>query len=252
MGKMLRFGVVFIVAWIIFVILSTISMVFTAIGGNWLEAILYSLLVGAIIGLILAAVAFLLTRFLKFSSWIFILVTILMGITGILTSVLFYYILDSIPRIPWEMIQPDPPVKPIEFVGNSSFLIWGGAIFIKTENGDLYSHECIDSEPCTWKKLDAIPDQPYNRCLKRRVPSYRTPKTPPGKVIDNYVLNYCGPDFSIQHNWLILEDGSIWHWSRYHAALEFFLYVLIGIIGGISGLLSSFVLLVIRKSKNIW
>jgi hypothetical protein len=252
---MLRFGKIFIAAWILFTAFAAISLKFLY-GGNWLAAILNGLFTGAVFGVILASVAFLLTRYLKFSRGVFILVLVLMSIAGITTSVLIYSILDSIPSTPWEMIHPTPPDKPVAFFGNSMFLIGGGAIYVKTDKSGLFSHECLYENPCEWKKLEAFPEQPeksgYGTCQEGFEPHYRTPKTPPGKVIDKYVVNYCGADYVIQHNWVLLEDGSIWHWSRYHAAVEFILYVLIGIVGGITGTLSSFVLLVNRKSKETW
>lgn len=248
---MARFGELFITPWLLSSALIAIMYV-----EHWQTALLYGLLSGVVFGVILASVSFLLTRFLKYSSWTFILVLVLMTIVGITTGVLIYSKLDSLPSTPWVMLQPPPPYKPVKLVGNPMNFRDGGSIIIMADNSEYYSYECRGKNSCKWKKLESIPVQPgnsgYGTCPIEFEPHYRTPKTPPGTVIDKYVLNRCGADVVLQDNWVVLEDGTIWHWSRFSSGIEILVYFLFGIVGGITGLLSSFVLLIDRNSKEAW
>jgi len=39
------------------------------------------------------------------------------------------------------------------------------------------------------------------------------PPPPPGEIIDTMEVHLCGADVTIQDNYVILSDGSIWRWS---------------------------------------
>lgn len=59
------------------------------------------------------------------------------------------------------------------------------------------------------------------------------------KIADSAQIDLCGPDYEIQVNLIILDDGSVWFWQKYDSVYMFdFILPLWLIIGFIAGFTS--------------
>jgi hypothetical protein len=151
---------------------------------------------------------------------------------------------------PWEKIEPCPE-KPVEITAYSNFSLSSEIIYVKTDTQSLYSYERAYQKPDIWKKIEAIPNESISAYYLEGVKRYKTPDTP-GKVIDNLDVLIQGPDYSLQVDYILIEDGTLWRWDRMTSALDITVFFVIGIVGAIASFLSSLTLLIKRANKNTW
>ena len=218
------------------------------------DTLLMSLLVGVcagvLFGVITGGIACILAALMGYSCLNFMVVTLAVGIVGLLAGMGIYVIgVGLVPSGRWEPIL-GPPEKPVEFVTNSPFTSWGGAIYVRTVNDSLYSYTCNSENPCIWKKETSVPDRfgpNHWTCGSNEETRYAPPPPrAPGAVKDSYEANMCGPDAINQSNLIILEDGTIWVWSKISGQESIYFLMLCGVVSPIIALVGAFALLIRR------
>lgn len=221
-------------------------------GGGWLSAILSSLTMGIIFGLVLASVAFVLTRYLYRLGCTSGIMVVILCLLGLVCSIAIYKVLDDLPRGEWDRLSV-PPEKPITFEDTKLFY-QSGNIHIRTNTGKVYAYQC-SQRACEWVQVDNLTitkERSPDECLEGMYkPQFRTPK-PPSRVIDSTIINMCGVDSRIQINFIITEDGNIWRWRRGYLALFLIVYIFIAPIGLLSGLVSTLGLFARKLGKSGW
>ncbi len=166
---------------------------------------------GIVSGLILGILAQLLFHSEKKSCFRHISTALLLTVAGFFLGIGSYIGLNKLPHGQWEQII-SPPEKPVRFLGQSAFNFWGGSIYIVSENGNIYSYTCDSENPCNWSKSETPPSEPKESslsCSAGDKGSHPTPLKLFKKVVDAYEVNICGPDYTNQINFIMLDDGTI-------------------------------------------
>jgi hypothetical protein len=223
-------------------------------GDSLLAIIIGTLLVCLIAGSIMGGIACLMTIHLK-TQWFFhLIIAVTMAIVGLLLGGGFLFAFERLPHGFWIPLKP-PPEKPIKFIGNSSFNIWGGSIYVEIDSGNIYSYTCDSENPCDWK----LETKPLNistgdeqLCSSGKIDKYTVLPILGAKVMDSCHIIVPGPDYSSELSFVILDDGSVLSLSRFTTATGLLFVIIIwlifGLIVGITGYLS----LAIRKDKTTW
>lgn len=213
--------------------------------------------ISLIYGLLLASLLMIVVRFISFSLARFVLVFVAAGILGlILTAVLFF--LDTLlPRGNWEPLET-PPEPLVRFVANTPIHFFGGEIYASTAEGTLYAYGC-DGNACTWDRREELPPPPdpssywSGTCAGGNTPSgFILKPLPPGRVIASHATRYCGPDYETDTFFILLQDGSVWSWSKFSSALG---YMVAFLAGGLAGPIAGFagaLALLIGRPKGSW
>jgi hypothetical protein len=251
---MSNFRRVWIVGGIIFGLGMIMLDILTYDQQNWLAAIFTGIITGILSGLCLGFVAHHLFRAIKI-SWVRHIVTaLLLTATGLLLGIGSFFILDRIPHGQWEQVTPPPPEKAVSFLEHSKFNFFGGTIYIESENGNIFSYKCPSENPCNWIKENSVPSEPednYDVCSPERQLSYIPPMLLFKKVADSARADVCGPDYDIQVNLIILNDGTVWMWEKYFSVymLVFILpvWLILSLIAGFA----SYLALLGQKNKVV-
>lgn len=121
-------------------------------------------------------------------------------------------------------------------------------VYVKTASGNIYA---CDASACTG--LTQIPqneswvDLIYNE-------GFILPLEPPGLVVAKLDVSLNDPEMSEDIYHIILDDGSIWKWSRVHISRgdipANFLTAIIGITGALLGLISG-ILVLFKRSRTV-
>ncbi len=218
---------------------------------NWFFAIFLGLITGILSGLCLRFIAHLLFRIIH-SPWVrHTIIALLLITTGILLGLGSFFIMDRIPRGQWIQVEPPPPERAEHFLDESNFNFFGGTIYIMSENGNIFSYKFSSESTPHWMKESSLPGEPedsYEDCPPGRQLKYIPPILLFKKVLDSVQKDLCGPDYEIQVNLIILDEGSVWFWQKYESVYMFvFILPLWLIIGFIAGFTSYRTL--IRQSK---
>lgn len=221
---------------------------------NPLALILTGVLTGTLSGFILGFIAHNLFRSKKGFCLRIIGIVILLVVIGFILNIGYFIGVSKIPHGQWSQL-PSPPEKPVRFLGQSGFNFFGGIIYVETGTKNIYSFSCYSLNPCDWKKVDNLPSGPEKNievCPPGSKWSYATPLLLFKKVIDRFKVNICGADYTIQQDWIIVDDGTIWYWDRYFSAMEPIFFIAASlIISVLAGILGSLVLLIKRKKHEI-
>ena len=167
-----------------------------------------------------------------------ILLVIFFAIT--LPLAIFLYVNLNTENLSWNRLQ-NGPVNAVEVIGIGEWF----TIFIRSADDKLYECELdyFDLE-CEETGKQSITEHP-DLCEGKKTNLQKLP----GNVISHNVFRLCGPDLSIDINYLVLEDGSIWELEESTHALTIFLNMLLMIYIGIA-LLSIVGFIVIRNRKH--
>lgn len=218
---------------------------------NWFFAIFLGLITGLLSGLCLWFIAYLLFRTINISWACHTITALLLTMTGVLLGLGLFFIMDRIPRSHWIQVAPPPPERANHFLDQSNFNFFGGTIYIMSENGNIFSYKFSSESPPYWIKESSLPGEPevsYEDCPPGRKLTYIPPILLFKKIADSAQIDLCGPDYEIQVNLIILDDGSVWFWQKYDSVYMFvFILPLWLIIGFIAGFTSYRTL--IRQSK---
>ena len=174
----------------------------------------------------------------------------------ILTAFLsgLYAYLDNMGKFePWNPLGK-PPKKAVKI-----FFHKDNSPFVETADGTIYlcSHSLLHNGEDCWIETDysKIETKASNPCYQ--VKPFNVSK-PPGKVIDMVEFESCEPTgFSAnfkQHNFALLEDGSVWTWEYSRRTLgifRVFSYAVVGIfLGGIPGTVIAAICFYINLNKG--
>ena len=196
---------------------------------DFLNTVLACVLPGLIYGCALGVVSGIYSKLTRESYLTLFIAVIVLQVAGFFICFGIYRIIDQYPEGEWIMMEP-PPERAVSFSGNLPYNIWGGEFFVETTDGNIYSYVCGLEIDCEWRKVDDkqenLSDE-FNGCVSEQSSNYLTPFIKPGKVIDKYQVEFCGPDYSTQVNYILLDDGTIWTWSRSSSAMEVALELLI-------------------------
>lgn len=247
-----RFRKVFITTSLIFGLATAVINVLFY-GSNWLAAIATGLLAGLLYGSILGGCAYLFTRSRKVTLFSRLTLALSLSAVGLISGLIITLGLDKLPREEWSLIS-SPPEKPMRFIGNSAFNFWGGSVYVETETGNIYSYTCDSSNPCEWKKENALPGEPQQNfwsCPPGYAGGYWTP--PIFKPVrDAYEVNICGVDYTNQINLIILEEGTVWVWNRFSSSMEDMMFFPAWVVASFGAGLSGYITLSFRKDKDQW
>ena len=166
-----------------------------------------------------------------------ILIVIFFAIT--LPLAIFLFINLNTENLSWERLH-NVPEKAVEVVGYGEWF----TIFIRSADNKLYECEMdyYDLE-CEETAKQSIIDHP-DLCEGKKSDLQK----PPGNVLSHNVYRLCGPDMTIDINYLVLDDGSIWELQESTHALTIFLNMLLLIFFGIA-LLAIVGFIVMRNRK---
>lgn len=144
----------------------------------------------------------------------------------------------------FEKWQPlgHPPEKAIKISINEKNLP-----FVETSDSKIYlCSQSYSSSNCSWIKTDRSEIQPGVSSPCWPVSPFKTPKTP-GKIMDMVEFESCEMGLAvisattIQHNFVLLEDSSVWSWKHSHsnlALINIFLHTMGGcFVGSIIGVI---------------
>jgi hypothetical protein len=106
---------------------------------------------------------------------------------------------------PWRRLEAPP--EPI----TRFLLISGDDLFVQAAEGRIYR--------CCWSVAELPPYPAYPSTHFPCESSLARP-TPPGTVVDQIERTYCGADYGIFYQYVLLEDGSVWQWSYAGSGLE--------------------------------
>lgn len=206
---------------------------------NWFVAIFLGLITGLLSGLCLWFIAHLLFRTINISWARHTITALLLTTTGILLGLGSFFVMDRIPRGHWIQVEPSPSERPDHFLDQSNFNFFGGTVYIMSENGNIFSYKFSSESPPYWKKENSLPDEPedsYENCPPGRKLTYIPPILLFKKIADSAQIDLCGPDYDIQVNLIILDDGSVWFWQKYETVYMFVfilpIWLMIGFVAG--------------------
>ncbi len=241
------------------------SGVFTGAGIGAIDALLYEhdlvaliltgILTGTMSGFVLGSIAHNLSRSVKWFCLRVFGIAIILVIIGFILNIGYSIGLSKIPHGQWQQL-PSPQEEPTRFLGQSGFNFFGGIIYVEAESKNIYSFSCYSLNPCEWKKVGNLPSGPEKSiqvCPPGSKGSYITPLVLSKKVIDRFEVNICGADYTIQQEWIILNDGTIWYWERYFSSLEpLFLIAASFVVSLLAGIGGSSTMLIRKKKFEIW
>jgi hypothetical protein len=199
--------------------------------GNTLFGILVSLMAGFIYSAPLVLIGLLFFKASLRSNLIKLIAALLMGVVGLIVSLLIWRGLEHIPRGGWERIDP-PPERLVEIGGRTPLRSLGGELFGRTEAGTRYLYVCEDE--CRWEEVDAFPTYDTDEALLEYCSDVDFPMPPaPGRVAQSYQIVICGGEGGAQHFYLLLEDSSLWTWSRSENSFEIALWFIMFAAAGL-------------------
>lgn len=177
-------------------------------------------------------------------SWLWkVLVTLAGGILGLVIGPLLFLAYMRLPQGSWQEL-PSPPERIAHLVTSTPIGLWGGEVYATTADGALYAWVC-EWGKCTWASRDTLPpppdpedywsgpcpdgsDKPDEKSHQPRLP---------GRVAERYATRYCGPDYSLDVFYLLLDDSSLWSWERMNGghgmAVGIYLSALVGAACGL-------------------
>lgn len=168
-----------------------------------------------------------------------------------------YAHLDNLGRFePWISLGK-PPEKAIKIYYDKDYLP-----FVETANGQIYHRTNLssNSQESSWVEIDRSELELGISSACYPIEPLDVPR-PPGKVIDMVEFEGCEMGLAvmsvtnIQHNFALLEDGSVWGWkhrrSSFSAGMHVINYVLLGIcLGGIIGPIITMILYFLIRKKT--
>ena len=162
-----------------------------------------------------------------------------LGISGFILGLLSFWGMSLLPQGNWHQLKTAPE-EVVEIMDNAILNFWGGSINVRTISGKIFTYDCWGEQDCGWTLFNPTQsgeDIPNEICLPGQERK-RFPAPPfPGKVVSSQIFDVCGADFTVQYNFILLEDGSIWTWDRYWSVYETILYYP---LMGLSGMIVSF------------
>jgi hypothetical protein len=195
-------------------------------------------------GLVQASIVKVFSKFIDYVAGcsLFILIGIL-GISGFILGMVSFWGMSLIPKGSWQQLEP-PPENVIEIMDEGVFNFWGGIISVRTISNRILLYQCVGELPCGWLEPDPNEpdiDTPNEICtLDRQGKRFPAPLAP-GKVVSSRIFDVCGADYTIQYNFILLENGTIWEWDRYWSVYEILLfYPFMGFVGMIVSIISGF------------
>lgn len=169
---------------------------------RYVEAAAVGVLFGALLALATWVLTWLMDHPLRNRGPLAILVWTLATVAGFFA----FQLISSLPKGVWEQC-PGPPEKATEILGDYG----ASGLFVSTESGTLYAWTYQG-----WNRAASLPTQ-----REKSVADCSGPQEgplfyplPPGRVVSSRVVDLCGPDYSRHTKYIVLNDGTIWEWSR--------------------------------------
>jgi len=226
---------------------------------DWLPYLLKVLMVSVLFGLVIASFAALLTHFIKFKWYTFVLITVLISLAGLFTGYAIVYVFFRTLNGPERNFTSDLPDKPVEFAGSFLNGKSGRTINLKTEKGYFYEVHCDLTQVCVGTKLDAIPMGPkdeFEPCAHGDGLAFIETIMPAGIITDTRMIDFSGNGDINRTYYVLLGNGNIWTWGYYFSTVDSAVNVLdvfmFGAVGFIAAFLSSFALLIKRGGQRSW
>lgn len=147
------------------------------------------------------------------------------GLIGLALGAVFAASIYIMPKGNWEQMQPAPaPV--VELIKNLPVNFFEEVLFVKAQDGQVYSYNCPLNNIyfCTWKKVDPLP-KPVTYLSCGRLydqTNYIQDPTPlfPGNMVQWTAAWTCGAEAGRTDYFILLDDGSLWHWTYFHSVLD--------------------------------
>jgi len=220
--NMKRHILVFLYSGGAFVILLAL-VIYLSYPSTIVQIISYALIAGCVFGLIITIIVSGLKLPQKAAWWNYARNASVLLIIGFITGIVSFNMLDRFPFGYWHKL-PDPPEPMLEFVGKTPHNLWGGDIFVKSENSELYTFSCVAERPCGWEKVDEIPPENDNSFFPCFSETTKLPPEPHLQGITKDILKFeiCGVDYSIYKSYAIDEQGKVYTYDRWSSVYELF------------------------------
>jgi hypothetical protein len=139
----------------------------------------------------------------------------------------------------------NPTEKAVKFL---SYDYWNEKVYVKASSGNIYA---CDTSTCTG--LTEIPQDESPIDLIYGWGIFSTPE-PPGLVVARLQVSPNDPETAEQIDHIILNDGSIWRWSKTSISRgdipANFLTIEIGIIGTFLGFVGGILFILFKRVRN--
>jgi hypothetical protein len=182
----------------------------------------------------------------------FALLFFLTIIVGVVTGGLFQSLILRIPNGQWyEVLAPNEQGTDITFATSDFYCVQTAST---TKYCCGYFNQ-TDGEKCA--------SDTYTNDDKRRLKSHYyglienrnhlliTPGKPVKDYIDIYYVYSGFFEGTVQNIYLLTSNGQVWNYLQYFNGMEMFLVIFTSIVGGIMGLLHSFIHLIISKKRKL-
>lgn len=135
----------------------------------------------------------------------------------------------------WQELEaaPQPVVTLIDNVEVNSR---GDTLFVKLKDAQIYAYNCpLAQSKCIWLHIDQPPKPgsfSFFHC--GLLHSVREP-TPllTGEVSQHVVFGDCGGGVSRVDHFVLMQDGSIWHWAHWESAYDILLFAPLVLVAGL-------------------
>jgi len=181
--------------------------------------------------------------------FLFIIFSIGGGVFGFIGGFFVADYNDSVEKKAMEWQLLDSPVKFTQLVDANFSTVWAQA---EDEKLYFWNFDCSLQQKCNqWvetKNIDnqETPMEKNSTCLFSNEPGLKLSKEPPGKIVE------CGR-FNFLNFYVLLEDGTIWHWETLIPGdglpNEVVIFAFIGFLLGIY-LGAIFCIIIISRSKE--
>jgi hypothetical protein len=104
-----------------------------------------------------------------------------------------------------QLPTPEEPV--VELVESKA---WSSDVYVRTASGTVYL--CSSEDGCSEWNEDVPDSSNVDECT---APATRIPSSLSGTPVDSLEAYYCS-DSSLQVNFVLLDDGTIWGWDHFH------------------------------------
>lgn len=199
-------------------------------------------------GALLALAGLYFAKFPRSKRGMTVLQFILLPLMGIGLAVLTMFLSTQLPVGNWEKLA-SPPEQVSGFIQTDQAWLYGDNLFVKGISGNTYVYECQNARDCAWVQKEFNASE-ANKDLECEVGDFSTPILP-GRVANSLTTTFCEIDGRTNTKFILLEDGSIYHWSGTSSANDIILrlygFVFFNII---AGLVTSLVVMKMRKSVS--
>ncbi len=174
----------------------------------------------------------------KYYEWHFLFVVLIWTISGSLAIGLGFLALRFAPLGKWEQV-PNPTEKAVRIITYDT-----RSLYVSTESEKIYICD-VWGDICEEVGDQDVVDHP-DLCKS----AHQLVPNPPDKPIDQREFHLCGADMTIQLDYVILDDGTIWEWSNSFGWAEGLIFRALCVSGGAVGFVGGIIYALIKRRRS--